>query len=180
MGSGAKGSKWGLPGELSLLWRLGASPKRMPEEGRRHEGQRQRARLPAVPRMGKSKPNQREGQRHQGFLKPRHRSMGQGEKGAYGGKGTCGLYDDWTESYYGYSFSYEDTTLLSLGQEAMSEWQTPSPKKTCKLSLVSVHGACGRACKGGHTRHFGQWQLCRSGKGSGSLRPRPPHDDVPG
>ena len=71
------------------------------------------------------------------------------EPGANGGKGSYGLEDDWSEGYSGYAFGYEGTTLVSLAQEAMKEWQTPHPKKTFKPAHPTIRSGGSRECSGG-------------------------------
>ena len=48
--------------------------------------------------------------------------------------GAYNLMDDYSQGWSGYSF--EDNALLSLQQEFMSEWQTPSPKNLQGPQLV--------------------------------------------
>ena len=87
------------------------------------------------PNPGKGKPKG-----NKGYWSPGKGFGGKGEKGAYH------FMDDYSQGWSGYNF--DDNALLSLQQEFMGEWQTPSPKRTFRTPS-SCGGGCSHAVSGG-------------------------------
>ena len=113
-GQEGKGTKGSFPGTCYHCGAYGHRVSECLKKTAEMKGKGKGQGFQQTPAWGNPNPFKGKGKGNKGAWSPGKGALGKGGKGAYG------LEDDLSEGFSGYAYGYEDTTLLSLAQEAMN------------------------------------------------------------